>query len=263
MKLAIETALDYHFATPSDVLLQLEAALIPEQAVEAAHIEISPVEHFARIPGHDSVGDRIWLHVAGPLTVRYAATVTPARRTADVAALPAVPPHLLPAETVDYLLPSRYCPSDQFYAFVEAEFGGLCGGARVAAIRDWVRDKFTYAPGVSTTATTALESFVMRQGVCRDFAHVMIALVRASAIPARFASVYALGTEPQDFHAVPEVFLDGAWFLVDPTGMTEPEAMAKIGIGRDAADVSFLTSYGCARCDGQSVRVRPAGNSAC
>ena len=258
VKLAIEAALDYDFATPSDVLVQLEAALIPEQTVEDAWIEISPVQHFARMPGHDTIGDRIWLHLQGQLTVRYTATVTPKRITADVSPLPSTPPRLLPAATVDYLVPSRYCPSDQFQAFVEAEFGGLNGGARVMAISDWITSHFTYTSGVSNASTTALESFVMRQGVCRDYAHVMITLVRASAIPARFASVYGLGVEPQDFHAVPEVFLDGTWYLIDPTGMAKAEEMAKIGVGRDAADVSFLTSYGWARLNSQSVQVTRA-----
>jgi transglutaminase-like putative cysteine protease len=258
VKLAIDTVLDYDFVAPSDVLLQLEAAIIPEQAIESAHIDIGPVEHFARVPGHDTIGDRIWLHIHGRLTVRYTALVTPDRLTANIVTLPAVAPHLLPGETVDYLLPSRYCPSDRFQAFVEAEFGSLRGGARAAAIRDWIHAHFTYRPGVSDTSTTALDSFVMRQGVCRDFAHVMITLARASAIPARFASVYALGVEPQDFHAVPELFLDGAWYLVDPTGMARAEEMAKIGIGRDAADVSFLTSYGSAQMHGHSVQVRAA-----
>ncbi len=85
----------------------------------------------------------------------------------------------------------------------------------------------------------------------------MIALVRASAIPARFASVYAPNVEPQDFHAVAEVFLDGTWYLVDATGMAAGDEMAKIGVGRDAADTSFLTSYGQAQLNRQTVNVRP------
>jgi len=255
MKLAIHAMLDYDFPAPSDVLLQLEAAVIPEQRVESAWIDISPVEHFARMPGQDTIGDRIWLHLQGKLTVDYTATVTVERLVADIETLAALPTHRLPGETVQYLLPSRYCPSDQFQNFAEAEFGGLAGGARVAAIREWIGGHLTYCPGSSSSATTALESFVMRQGVCRDFAHVMITLVRASAIPARFASVYALGVTPQDFHAVAEVFLDGAWYPVDATGMARPEEMAKIAIGRDAADVSFLTSYGPALLNSQTVEV--------
>jgi transglutaminase-like putative cysteine protease len=80
-------------------------------------------------------------------------------------------------------------------------------------------------------------------------------MTRASAIPARFCAVYGLGVEPEDFHAVAEVFLDNTWYMVDATGMSTPDAMAKIGVGRDAADVSFLTSYGKAFMQNQSVRV--------
>ena len=88
---------------------------------------------------------------------------------------------------------------------------------------------------------------------------MLITLVRASGIPARIASVYALGIEPPDFHAVAEVFLGDAWHLVDATGMAKAGAMAKIGIGRDAADVAFLTAYGQAIMNAQSVRVELAG----
>jgi transglutaminase-like putative cysteine protease len=258
MKLAIRTTLDYDFPAPADVLLQLEAAAIPEQAVETAHIDISPTKHFARVPGHDTIGERIWLRLSGKLSVDYTATVAVDRLTADLATLPDTPPHLLPGETVQYLLPSRYCPSDRFQSFVGAEFGARSGGERVMAMCDWIRNSFTYRPGTSNGQTTAIDSFISRQGVCRDFAHVLIALARASAIPTRFASVYALNVEPQDFHAVPEVFLDGTWYLIDPTGMARPEAMAKIGIGRDAADVSFLTSFGTAILNRQMVQVELA-----
>lgn len=123
------------------------------------------------------------------------------------------------------------------------------------AMRDWIERDFTYQPGISTSATTALETFVRRAGVCRDYAHMLITLVRAAGIPARIASVYALGVEPEDFHAVAEVFLDGAWHLVDATGMAQPAAMAKIGVGRDAADIAFLTTYGKAELIAQTVSV--------
>jgi transglutaminase-like putative cysteine protease len=113
-------------------------------------------------------------------------------------------------------------------------------------------------PGVSTSETTALDTFVQRQGICRDYAHVMITFARAAGIPARIASVYALGVEPPDFHAVAEVFLGGEWHLVDATGMARGRDMAKIGIGRDAADVAFLTAFGTAVMNSQSVEVTAA-----
>lgn len=255
MTLSIRTRLDYDFAEATDVLLQLEAAMIPEQVVHSAHISISPVEHFARVEGQDGIGDRIWLHLQGRLSVDYTASVTPQRLVPDWRMLPAMPPHKLPGETVPYLLPSRYCPSDKFEALVEAEFDGLCGGERIGAIRDWIAASVTYRAGTSTSATDAMDAYVTREGVCRDFAHILVALARASAIPARFVSVYAPDVVPQDFHAVAEVFLDGAWHLVDATGMAEAADMAKIGVGRDAADVSFLTSYGQASLVSLQVEV--------
>ncbi len=258
MKLSIHATLDYQFEHPTDVLLQLEAAAIPEQRILHAHIDLPLCEHFARVAAHDNIGERIWLTVTGQLTVDYRATIEINRIVSNHLDLPMVPHHLLPGETVEYLLPSRYCPSDQFQTFVETEFGTLHGGERVIAMRDWIHEHFSYVPGVSNSDTTAMETFVKRQGICRDYAHVMITLVRASGIPARIASVYALGVEPQDFHAVAEVFLGGEWHLVDATGMAKEAAMAKIGVGRDAADVAFLTAYGFAMMNSQSVSVEAA-----
>jgi transglutaminase-like putative cysteine protease len=258
MKIRIEAQLDYQFAHPTDILLQMEAAAIPEQAIEDAHIDISGSTHFARVPAHDTIGERIWLRAEDRLTVDYRATVSINRLLADCRELPKVPAHQLPGETVQYLMPSRYCPSDQFQSFVDAEFGNLHGGRQVIAMRDWINRSFSYVSGVSTAKTTAADTFIQRQGVCRDYAHVLITLVRASGIPARIASVYALGVEPQDFHAVAEVFLGGEWHLVDATGMAQEAAMAKIGVGRDAADVAFLTAYGPAFLNAQSVAVEAA-----
>jgi len=258
MKLSIQAHLDYAFAYPTDVLVQVEAAAIPEQQIISAHIDITQGEHFARVPAHNQIGERIWLRIAGRLVVDYQATVEINRILTECLNLPKVPTHLLPGETVEYLMPSRYCPSDQFQNFVSAEFGTLHGGERVIAMRDWIHDHFSYVPGSSDSATTALETFVNRQGICRDYAHVLITLARASGIPARIASVYALGVEPPDFHAVAEVFLGGEWHLVDATGMAQEAAMAKIGVGRDAADVAFLTAYGQAQMNAQSVTVTPA-----
>ncbi len=258
MKISIQARLDYQFEHPTAILLQIEAAAIPEQTIESAHIAISQNSHFARVPAQDHVGERIWLQAQGRFTVEYQSIVSIHRILTDCLALPAVPPHQLPGETVQYLLPSRYCPSDQFQSFVSAQFSTLEGGHKVIAIRDWIYNHFSYVPGVSQSETTAADTFIRRQGVCRDYAHVMITLVRAAGIPARIASVYALGVEPQDFHAVAEVFLGGEWHLVDATGMAQEAAMAKIGIGRDAADVAFLTAYGVAVMNGQSVSVTPA-----
>ncbi len=255
MKIQIHAHLDYQFEQPTDILLHIEAAIIPEQRIEAARILLPPVAHFARVAAHNGIGERIWLRANGRIAVDYYATVRIDRIEADVSTLPAVPPHLLPGEVIEYLWPSRFCPSDQFQTFVEADFGHVEGGAKIAAMLEWIGKRFSYVPGSSTGDTTALETFVKRQGVCRDYAHVMVTLARAAAIPARIAAVYALGVQPQDFHAVAEVFLGGEWHLVDATGMAREGGMAKIGVGRDAADVAFLTAYGFAQMNAQTVSV--------
>ncbi|WP_306294797.1 transglutaminase-like domain-containing protein [Sphingobium lactosutens] len=125
-------------------------------------------------------------------------------------------------------------------------------------MRDWIARYFAYVHGVSDRETTALDTFVKRQGICRDYAHVMITFARAAGIPARIANVYALAVEPPDFHAVAEVFVGGEWHLVDATGMAKERDMAKIGVGRDAADVAFLVAFGTAVMHSQSVQVSAA-----
>ena len=258
MKLSIAASLDYYFPEATDVLLQIEAAMIPEQLVESAHIDVPNCLHFARVDAQDAIGERIWIRVAGQLRVDYRATVAVNRIVSDCLDLARVEPHRLPSDTVPYLMPSRYCPSDQFHSFVASQFGHLEGGAQVIAMRDWIESHLRYTPGTSNSATTAIDTFVRREGICRDYAHVLISFARAAGIPARIASVYALGVKPQDFHAVAEIFLGGEWHLVDATGMASEKAMAKIGIGRDAADVAFLSVFGAMVMNGQSVSVLPA-----
>jgi transglutaminase-like putative cysteine protease len=255
LRLQINVQLDYSLSRVCDLLLQIEAAAIHEQVIEEAELTLSPCEHFARVPAQDHIGERIWLRKHGHLLADYRATVRIERIIRDLATLPAQPPHRLPGETVQYLLPSRYCPSHQFTDFVESTFGALEGGARLMAIRDWVADHMSYVPGASDSETNAIDTFHGGKGVCRDYAHLLITLARAGEIPARYASVYAPGVKPPDFHAVAEVFLGGEWHLVDATGMANEAEMAKIGIGRDSGDVAFLTAFGPLYLNRQSVAV--------
>lgn len=258
MILNIDVHLEYQLSRPTDLLLQIEAAHLPDQPVQNAQIDFSDVSDFARVAADEGVGDRIWLRADGLFRCNYRAEVRIDRASMDLSLLDAVPPHRLPGDTVRYLMPSRYCPSDEFQTFVAAEFGHLSGGAQITAMRDWIERSFQYVPGVSNAQTTALDSFVQRQGICRDYAHVLVTLARAATIPARFASVFAPGVTPPDFHAVAEVYLDGGWHLVDPTGMGTSADIARIGVGADAANVAFLNIFGQAEFVAQSVSVTEA-----
>lgn len=251
----LNTQMVYQLPQPTDLLLLIEAAHQDDQRVISANLQTSQTVHFARINAEKGIGEKVWIRAEGEFRCDYNARVEVMRSNFDLTQLNTVSPHLLPGDTVRFLMPSRFCPSDEFQTFVMAEFGGLAGGARIAAMRDWINSAFTYAPGSSNAQTTALDTFVQRQGVCRDFAHVMITLARASTIPARFASVYAPDVTPQDFHAVAEVFLDGAWHLVDATGMAQADETMRIGVGADAAEVAFLSAFGRADLVSQSVSV--------
>ena len=139
-----------------------------------------------------------------------------------------------------YLRPSRYCPSDHLIGFAVAEFGtGPDTGGRTAAIVEWIRQRIGYVPGSSTVHDSAEDTLLTGMGTCRDFAHLGIALCRATGVPARFAAVYAPGLSPMDFHAVFEAFEDGRWFVHDPTGLAPRESLVRVATGRDAADAAF------------------------
>jgi transglutaminase-like putative cysteine protease len=228
------------------------------QGVEHTQFSAAPSDHLTRVPAQDGIGERMWLRTQGRMLVDYKATVSITRKPADCAALSATPLHLLPGTAVPYLMPSRYCPSNQFADFAGKEFGALQAGAKIAAMRDWIAGHLSYVPGSSNADTTAADTFHDRKGICRDYAHLMITLARAADIPARIASVYGIGVKPQDFHAVAEVYLGGAWHLVDPTGMGTPDDMAIIGVGRDVGDVAFLTAFGPLVMNSQSVTVTRA-----
>lgn len=261
MTVTISVRLLFELSGPTDTMLQFEAAATPEQQVISARTSMGNTRNGARVGAQDDIGERLMLRLDGKQAIDYDAVIMVDRKLQDISQLAALMPHELPGEAVQYLLDSRYCLADKFRSFVDSEFEGLSGGAQIAAMRDWIRDHFTYAPGSSNSDTTALDTFIERRGVCRDYAHVMVTLARAAGIPARYCSVYAPRVAPPDFHAVAEVFLadpdggGGAWQLVDATGMAHAHETVKIGVGRDAADVSFMTTFGTAKLTYKDVQV--------
>lgn len=255
MRLKITVDVEYGIETATDILLQIEAAAMPVQKIRSERLDAGTTTYLARISSEDSIGTRVWLSCDTALDAHYEAEVEITRQDEDITRLAADPVHKLPHEAVRYLMASRFCPSDEFQSFVAAEFGHCGGGQCVREMADWIGSRYTYSPGASGPATTALETFVQRRGICRDFAHVLITLARAKAIPARMVSCYGPNVSPMDFHAVAQVWLDGRWHLVDPTGMSAPHDTAVIGVGRDAADIAFLTSYGWVTLQRQQVQV--------
>lgn len=260
MRLRIDAELDYYFPKAADVLLEMEAAQLPDQKLVEDKLTVGTATPLTPVAGNDGIGRRTWTRGEGRFMARYSATVDVERSGADLLARKIVPLRDLPGESIHYLWPSRYCQSEKLQDFARGEFAGLEGGAKIEAMAAWIRDNLVYQPGCSNSGTTAHDSFQQRKGICRDFAHVMLCFARAVDVPARMVSAYAWGLEPPDFHAVVEVYLDRGWQLVDPTGLAPVEGLVRIGVGRDAADISFMTIFGgTAKLNRQSVRVERIG----
>lgn len=255
MRLSIEVALEYTVTDPADILLQIEAAEMRDQRLEHQSLTIWSDHAVTAAAGEEGIGQRCWVRADHALIARYEAIVAIDRPCLSLEPLAATPARALGGPLIPYLLPSRYCESDKLEGFVRREFGHLSGGALAAALVDWVATHLRYQPGSSQGVTTALDTFGMRTGVCRDYAHLLVALARAAEIPARCVSAYAPGVDPPDFHAVAELWLDGSWHLVDATGMARADEIVRVCVGRDATDIAFMTVFGEAQLCDQRVRV--------
>lgn len=256
MFLKVKVCLVYTATQECDALLQVEPTTDGGQHCNNPRLLLLSGSSVQQFEGEDAIGVRRWVSIGTRLDCIYDAQVEIRRCATDLSQLQETPRYQLPVSAIPYLMPSRYCQSDLFLSFTAAQFEGLSGGALVQSMNDWVATNFTYDIFTSNPATSATDSFSSLRGVCRDYAHVLIALSRAMGIPARFVSAYAPDVTPQDFHAVVEVFLEGEWHLVDPTGMAAPTDIVRICVGRDAADASFLTSYGVLNLHEQSVQVQ-------
>ncbi|KRE17586.1 transglutaminase [Bosea sp. Root483D1] len=255
MKLRVSTTLTYRFSGPTQTIGLIQAAKSPDQTILDENLTCEP-NASQKCEAEPDGTRRFRASLDGEVAINYLATVDNGQRQL----LPATgSQHLwsdLPLEVLPYLLPSRFCPSDRFQRFAQREFGNAGDGvARVMAVLGWVHDHIDYVVGTSTAETTAAETFMTRAGVCRDFTHLTISLCRALSIPARAVSAYAFALEPPDFHAIAEVYLEGAWWLVDGTRLAPVEGMVRIAHGRDAADIAFLTTDRACQVVAQIIEV--------
>jgi transglutaminase-like putative cysteine protease len=175
-------------------------------------------------------------------TVEYTASL--ARGPGRSGAVPGGDP-LASREAIEGVRQSRYCPSDSLAGFATTEFADLLGapGDVVAnGVASWVFERLAYVSGVSDALDSAVDTLLAGSGVCRDFAHLTIALCRALGVPARLAAVYAPGISPMDFHAVAEVLTPTGWSVVDATRLAPRSTLVRIATGRDATDTAFAST---------------------
>ena len=263
VRLALQIDLAYDVGPGgADFISNVHAAHTARQVVAAEQLRITPplawTLHADPVSGNRSLRLQAG---PGPLQVSYAATVDLRHHRADPDALPEVPIAQLPPEVLGYLYPSRYCQSDRLLKLAAGAFGHLPRGWRRAqAICEWVQQRVSFTPNSSNGNTSAVDTLIEQVGVCRDFAHLMIALCRAVNLPARFATGTDYGADPvlgpPDFHAYVEVYLGAHWYIFDPSGTATPMGFVRFGTGRDAADVAFATLFGPVRTQAPLIRTQ-------
>jgi transglutaminase-like putative cysteine protease len=233
---AVGCELDVDITAPTTLEFQITVAPHPNTQVSeylSFTLDGKPV-HPVEISGaHGNRIHKMWTSV-GNLKVVYSATVIG---------------HTDPAPVTDYdlsmyLRPSRYAEADKFYGFAATEFGQYADSSTLLEhVAAWVGGRLNYVPGSSDPIDGAVDTLLAGAGVCRDFAHLVVAMLRAVNVPARLVAVYAPGLFPMDFHAVAEAFVDGQWRVVDATLLAPRQSLVRIATGRDASDTAFLANH--------------------
>jgi transglutaminase-like putative cysteine protease len=249
-------------AATLDVTVESAARLAVQVAVaEPSAVSVQETIHIT-VDGRSAAwseikaphGGHVWVidAPAGRLRIDYGAVVT-GRMPVPAGGL---------ADQLLYLRPSRYCEADRLVGFASRLFRDITPSRELlAAVSSWVGTQLVYLSGSSGPTDGAVDTLLAARGVCRDFAHLTVALLRAMEIPARLAGVYAPGLQPMDFHAVAEAYLEGAWYVVDSTLLAPRASLVRIATGRDAADTAFLSSSGgCVTLDELTVKATVDGD---
>lgn len=247
MKFKVSATLGYQAKSAGTVILNIHALQTPKQQVLEESFTIAPRQSGQElvVPGTSNRFIRVDITEPGDYLVTYEALVDnyfeihSYKNYTDTGISELDPSVLL------YLNPSRYCQSDKLYRLAENEFGNLANNYNKAvAITKWIHNHVEYLSGSTTSETSAYDTVAQQAGVCRDFAHLGIALCRALSIPARYFTGYSYMLIPQDFHACFEAYIGGRWLLFDATRLSPLNGFVKIATGRDAADTSIASMFG-------------------
>jgi transglutaminase-like putative cysteine protease len=246
-------SLGYYATGESSLLLKLKPRPTRNHAVVFQALTLG--DNLRANEFEDSHGNLVW-HVAlapGLNFFRHDAIVAISSKP-DNHDLPDATPVAvldLPPDLLRYTLPSRYCDSDKLANFAWEKFGQVQHGLpRVDAISRWLHDNIEYRYMSGRPDLSAWDVLQRGYGVCRDFAHLAVALNRTFNLPARYVTGHLpdIGVpDPDnhmDFHAYAEVYLGGEWFTTDARFHVPRIGRIKISCGQDAVDGAFSTIYG-------------------
>ncbi len=262
MKLRVGYELKYTFPQPTPVILMLNIHFARASDLSSSdNVIIAPS---VPLSGYrDGFGNwcNRFVAPAGKVTITGDAIVKDTGlKDPVVRAARQVPVEELPEEALVFLLPSRFCESDQFLELAWSLFGTTAPGwTRVEAICNYVNSRIMFGYEHARVTRSAAEGYREAKGVCRDYAHLAIAFCRALNIPARYCTGYlgdvgmAPPYPPGDFAAWFEAYLGGQWYTFDPRNNEPRIGRVLIARGRDAADVAITTTFGPNTLDGFRV----------
>jgi len=247
MRFHVSAHLEYAIKFPSTLIFNIQAQRTPGQTILDERLAVEPyvkIEEFVL----ESGGNRLVRLETGRkkhLTVDYTATVECDYEQVPARKIDSMPVAEIDRQAIPFLFPSRYCQSDRLGRLAWDLFGKIANPFdKVSAITDWIHANVEYVRGSTNSETSAYDTVTQRTGVCRDFAHLGIALCRALNIPSRYFSGYAYQLEPPDFHACFESYVGGRWLVFDATRLAHLNGLVRIGAGRDAADAALASTFG-------------------
>ena len=245
MWLQTRCELSFEISTPTPFVLMLRPRSGSQQWVSREEYRITPsvpVFEFTDLYGNLCQRLTAW---PGYFSIRTASEVLTADSIDRAPGAPFIEIQNLPDSTLAYLLPSRFCESDRFGQMAgDITAGCLPGYDQVSCIETWVRNNIRYEPATSAVPVSAVEINQRGAGVCRDLAHLGIALCRSLSIPARMVVGYLHELYPMDLHAWFEAYVGGRWYTFDATQQVLRPGYVAIGYGRDAADVAIYNQFG-------------------
>ncbi len=256
MKFTVFSELAYQVNLPTTFIFNIQVIRTLSQSVIEESLTIDPYfqpEEFTSINGTRFL--RILVKDQTSFKLTYNATVDLNYRIVNEEKKADITVEKMDADVLPYLFPSRYCQSDKLQKLAYKEFGQIEDiYTKVVAINDWIYNNVEYLSGSTNSSTSAYDTITERSGVCRDFAHLGIALCRALSIPARYFTGYAFKLNPPDFHACFEAYIGGEWIFFDPTRLVPINGLVKIANGRDAADAAVASIFGNTICTLMNVQ---------
>ena len=247
MKFDVSSEIEYVAHSPGTIILNVHALRTPHQTVINEMFSVEPYIKAEELVASQSDNRLIRFEVPGGTTTKitYKATIDNFCQVKDYSIIEEMPVAIMDNTVLPYLYPSRYCQSDKLYRLANNLFGHIINPfEKVVTLTNWIYNNVQYLSGSTDSQTSAFDTVTEQSGVCRDFAHLGIALCRALTIPARYFTGYAYQLQPADFHACFEAYIGTEWILFDATKLVPLNGLIKIASGRDAADTAIANIFG-------------------